>query len=200
MIIAINTSIKEGPNRLPGIIERHGGNTSDVLKRFFKYEGNPLAYDMWLVAEIQDDELQFSPPDPMPPPTVRRVKKDVEEKKIKKEPTNPRVKKEPLVRFKQEKIKEEKIKADEISTSKIKAEPQGAPYQPTVESGSEQDEEIVRRTYKRNVSVLSNLSLSPQPLLEEILDPGNGNDGLSQDAFTMELRTGKKKNIRRGRN
>jgi hypothetical protein len=31
LIIAINTNIKEGPNKLPNFIERHDGNISDIF-------------------------------------------------------------------------------------------------------------------------------------------------------------------------
>jgi hypothetical protein len=46
MIMIINTSIKKGLNRLLNSIERYDGNTSDIFQRFFKYLGNPLAYDI----------------------------------------------------------------------------------------------------------------------------------------------------------
>jgi hypothetical protein len=46
MIIAINTNIKESPNRLSNFIERYNSNISDILQHFFKYLGNPLAYDI----------------------------------------------------------------------------------------------------------------------------------------------------------
>jgi hypothetical protein len=46
MIIIINTNIKEDLNKLSNSIKRHNGNTSDILQRFFKYSGNPLAYDI----------------------------------------------------------------------------------------------------------------------------------------------------------
>jgi hypothetical protein len=54
--MVINTNIKEGPNRLFNFIERYGGNISDIFQRFFEYSGNPLAYGMWLVAEIEFDQ------------------------------------------------------------------------------------------------------------------------------------------------
>jgi hypothetical protein len=56
---------------------------------------------------------------------------------------------------------------------------------------------IVRQSHKRNISALSNLSLSPLPLLKEILNPSGNNDVLEKTAFTMKLRTKKKK--KRGR-
>jgi hypothetical protein len=51
--MAINTSIKEDFNRLSNFIERYDGNISDIFQRFFKYLGNPLAYDIWLMTEIK---------------------------------------------------------------------------------------------------------------------------------------------------
>jgi hypothetical protein len=57
----------------------------------------------------------------------------------------------------------------------------------------EKNEDVVRQFYKRNVSALSNLSLFSMPLLKEILNFGGNNNVSEETAFTMELRTRKKK-------
>ena len=63
------------PTHLPRTVEKNGGNTSSFLQELFRFGGNPPAYDIFLIMEIEEENEPDPDPEPeMSSPVVRRCK------------------------------------------------------------------------------------------------------------------------------